>query len=583
MSAKRSPFSQSVESAYSASGIPMPDFESPRGFDEWRRSMTELGHTREALSTAVANCGTPLASIRASQLILNQPERAKILCADGLTTANIGAYQLAKVVLAAIDIIQAYHAETNPKFVAEGVVLRLTNVLSEIKQAGGQSHVHQEALARAHVALVDAYLLLERFEVAEFHAAEAEGLGDALGIKTVVVSAKYQRACLAGYRGKSSDAHELFLQVSADPNATHVQIDRARNAIAFILLFQGDEDGLFDYLRHQDVSGSAFLRTLTFREQLVALPEEGDGNGLRAYAHAWQAVSCAFERVPWKRRADFEKALQLLHPILGKTQGFMRVAHDCLAAFIYLGLGDLLRARMHLPSLEVLEDCPPTVKLFGHALRVEIFAKCILETSNDLLRTVESAVDAMAVLPLHVIPQIAQKLQLLTPLALAIFTQCPQSPYAFRAIGKEAILRLNEKTIGVYGSQGLRPAQAVAFILQGFGVNEDVPQDGDGQRAGLTATLRRRYHERQLWYTPVAALELAWILVCCSFVAEKSDTREWLGGAINELERDYGFVPKIQRQTVDPHLENLDRVVRQTMKGIIEPTIAAKLLFGESR
>jgi hypothetical protein len=581
MSAKRSQESQSATARFSDGEIPIPDLESPRAFDEWRRSMGKLGHTREILSTAVANCGSPLASVRAAQLILNQPERAKILCADGLISNDPGVYQLAKVVLTAIDITEAYHDSSNPKFVADGVILRLKNILSEIQKTGGQSHVHQEALTRAHIIMVDACLLFEQFDIAKFHAAEAEGLGDALGIRTVVVSARYQRASIAFYNGEVADAQDLFMRVASDPSATAIQVERASIAIASTLLFQGDEDGLLDYLDHQDVSGSAFFRTLTLRERIAALPEEGDGNGLRTYAHAWQAVSKAFEHVPWKTKSHFQQAVQCLHPVLGKTQGFMNVAHDFLAAYIYWKMGDVIKAQHYVPSLEVLKTCPTAIRIFAYALRIELLAKSVQETSRDLLATLEIAVEAISGLPLHVIPQVAQKLQLTSPLALALIAQSPKAPYAIRAIGKDAILHLNDKAIIVYGAQGLRPTQAAAFILQAFGVDETVPLDGVGQRQGLNSSLHRHYFSRHLWYTPISSLELAWILTCCAATSDSSETQLWLKRAVHELESECGFVPRLQRQTLDPFLENADRVVRQLMKGLIEPTVAAKLLFGE--
>ncbi len=563
--------------------IPIPDLESPRAFDEWRRTMLSAGSTRDDLVNALMSLQTPVAATRAAQLVLTQPERARAFCALGLTASDRGVYLLAKVVLLAVDIIRAYADTENPEQIVETSIMLLEGIVQDI-QRGENSYLHQEALARAHISIVDALFIRGDFKRALHHVAEAEILATALGVMTVVVSARYQRAGIAFYQGNMEDAVSVYKQVIHDPHSNTVQINRSVDAMAKVLFYQGDEDSL-ELLLHEknDLLDTeiVLLNACTLRNTILKIDENNTLNGFYIEAQIWGIIANSQEFLSDQSYSEYGKACKLLLPMINTSHGVIKISRKSIAAFLHLKINNFTGAKARVPTLEETENMPFGVRFFSLVVKLEVLIHDLPSTASEILLILESAVSLLALIPPNILRQIVLKTQLLLPLGLALISRHPNCLDAVSSVGNESILRFKEKTITVYGSSGIRPAQAIAFILQDFGFQFDIPMDGSGQRDGLTKALNRKYFNRTVWYRPVSAVRLAWVLLCCTDVVEGDRNYRWVLRAAQELENQYGFKPKTQKLENDANFDRVIQTILELGRGTLTPDTAAKLLFGD--
>jgi hypothetical protein len=267
--------------------------------------------------------------------------------------------------------------------------------------------------------------------------------------------------------------------------------------------------------------------------------------------------------------------------MINTSHGVIKISRKSIAAFLHLKINNFTGAKARVSTLEETENMPFGVRFFSLVVKLEVLIHDLPGTASEILLVLEAAVSLLVLIPPNILRQIVLKTQLLLPLGLALISRCPNCPDAVSSIGNEGILRFKEKAITVYGSSGIRPAQAIAFILQDFGFQFDIPMDGSGQRDGLTKALNREYFNRTVWYRPVSAVRLAWVLFCCADMVEGDRNYRWVLRAAQELENQYGFKPKIQKLEKD---ENFDRVIQTILelgKGTLAPDTAAKLLFGD--
>jgi tetratricopeptide (TPR) repeat protein len=567
----------------SIGAIPMPDLESPRAFDEWRRTMLTTGSTRDDLVNALMSLQTPIAATRAAQLVLVQPERARAFCALGLTASDRGAYLLAKVVLLSVDIIRAFTDLENPGQTIETPIMLLEGIIRDI-QHGENSYLHQEALARAHGVLVDALFIRDDFKEALQHVAEAEVLATALGIVTVIVSARYQRACIAFYQGNVEDAISIYKQVIHDPHSNAVQISRSIDIMAKAIFYQGDEDSLELLLKEQDSLSEIetnFLRLCTLRDAISIWNKDEKTNEINIEAQIWRIIANSQTIFSDQTYAEYSKACKLLLPLINTSHGVMKIARKSIAAFLHLKINNFTGAKARVPTLEETENMPFGVRFFSLVVKLEVLIHDLPNTASEILSILESVVSLLALIPPNILRQIVLKTQLLLPLGLAVISRHPNCPDAVLSVGNESILRFKEKTITVYGSSGIRPAQAIAFILQDFGFQFDIPMDGSGQRDGLAKALNRKYFNRIVWYRPISAVCLAWVFLCCADVVEGDRNYRWVLRAAQELENQYGFKPKTQKLEKDENFDCIIQTILELGRGNLMPDTAAKLLFGD--
>ncbi len=579
MIAKSEQFNQDIKS----DNLPLPDLESPRAFDEWRRTMLSVGWIRDDLVNALMSLQTPIAATRAAQLVLVQPERARAFCALGLTASDRGAYLLAKVVLLSVDIIRAYTDLENPLQTVETPIMLLEGIIRDI-QHGENSYLHQEALARAHGIMVNALFIRDDFRAALYHVSEAEVLATALGIMTVMVSARYQRAGIAFYLGNMDDAVSMYKQVIHDPHSSAVQISRSVDAMAKAIFYQGDEDNLELLLREQENlprEEVILLRLCSLRNTVLEFEKDKDTNEVNIEARIWKIIANSQEFLSDQSYAEYGKACKLLLPMINTSHGVIKISRKSIAAFLHLKIGNITGAKARVSNLEETENMPFGVRFFSLIVKLEVLIHDLPSTASEILLILEVAVSLLALIPSNILRQIILKTQLLLPLGLALISRHPNCPDAVSSVGNESILRFKEKKITVYGSSGIRPAQAIAFILQDFGFLFDIPMDGSGQRDGLTKALNRKYFNRTVWYRPVSAVRLAWVLLCCADVVEGNRNYRWVLRVAQELEVQYGFKPKTQKLEKDENFDRIIETIFELDRGTLKPEIAAKLLFGD--
>ena len=561
--------------------VALPDLKSPRGFDEWRRSLLASGYSREALVSRLLEADSPIANVRAAQLVIAQPERCNALNARGLIGGDYETRLLAKVNALAVDVIAAYRNTENPKDAIEGPALVLGSLIAET-QANETTPLYQEARARAHAVFADALTLREDFEGVIKHATEAEMLSQALGLTTISLSARYQRANASLYQGNPAQAKVLFNEVLTHPDASLLQVERSINAIAVSLLFLGDEDQLDSLLEEIAASQSATFKAITLRDDVDETLLSEQVNGLREYGRIWYFIARSQKSFGGSKQ-DLARGMAILHCLSSTSQGFMKPVQHVLAAYIHLLQSDPAAALSRVPKLSDLSSVPPSTKAFSLAVRIEALTYHLPSASAELVTYLELAVDYFAELPSKTVSQIAKRLQLLTPLAIALISRHPHCIDAVRSLGDECIMDLKGKTVSVFGNLGLRPVQAVEFILRSFGYKISISVDGSGQRAALSQCLERKYFRRKVWFSPICALHLNWILLCCAWETKNEFSRYWLILGVRMTTQNFGLVPKVQKMNQDNALNEILRIVQSFEQGQIQPIAAAKLLFGERR
>ncbi|NJK44597.1 MAG: hypothetical protein HC933_10205 [Pleurocapsa sp. SU_196_0] len=177
--------------------------------------------------------------------------------------------------------------------------------------------------------------------------------------------------------------------------------------------------------------------------------------------------------------------------------------------------------------------------------------------------------------------QIAAKLALLTPLALAISARWRDCPECVAISGNAGIINLRRRPIQVYGNDGLRPVQAARIILEHFDWDTDfLGNDGGGQLKSLQQALLRPFYNRTCWFQPVSAAFVVFVLLSVRDALTSPMDRHQLLQSCRDLKRRFNFVPKLQKVDQIPELEQIERVLDTLLAGEITSESAAKLLFG---
>jgi hypothetical protein len=235
-----------------------------------------------------------------------------------------------------------------------------------------------------------------------------------------------------------------------------------------------------------------------------------------------------------------------------------------------------------IPNVVDLKKLASGSRVFGLVVRLEVLMHNSAEQALEISQLLDTlAVEFSSIEP-RVLAQILMKLQLLTPKVLALSAYWYHIHPLVLDLGNQCLLNVLKRPVAVYGKSGLRPMQAAEMILNAFSIPATfVGRGGGSQNKALKEVLYRDFYTRKVWYQPVSAAYITFILLCTRAV-EKDNTRKIiLGKNIKTLRTKFGFIPKLQITDESFELSTLEKVLTQFEQGLITADSATELLFAK--
>ena len=410
----------------------------------------------------------------------------------------------------------------------------------------------------------------------------AERIADAFGMRSVVVAAQYQRACAELYSGSAAQAHAMFSEIQKDSDATPGLKRNASNSVAISLFYMGDYDGTIEYSLIDPSENCKIFSLMTLK--LVTKESEIDTNrvtnGLRSLFNYWMQIKKALIHKPWNAKRFYLESIDILPALEATLLGSDRVAYKILKAFSFFKCGNIPRAIAALPENSDLLSTYQSERIFGCAVKLEILSEMIPAMSNEYSLCIDLIVKNLQSLKPSLQLQIARRLQLLTPLAIATISFHPDCPETVINIGRQCIFDFSNRKVRVYNKEGIRPSQVIDFVLRDFGMDTEVMSGGGKQRSVLPDVLNRKYGDNNFWFVPISALKISTNILLAQSNSDISITY-WGKLAIEELKNEYGWMPSLQKIQPDCDFVNFYDCIKALYAGSITPIAASVLLKGK--
>jgi hypothetical protein len=575
----------------------LPILDDSKQFEEWRRYHLEILNTpRSELVKLLLDQATPLSQLRASMLLTTTDSvQSRELAALALQQATGTSFHMARAQLAILDTIDAWTGSENPKFKVEPALIVLENILQEVIGLKDRGSFTLEIIVRVHHMLADGYMLTQNFEAVRSHAAEAIVMSKAIGFGQLTAASHYQLATIAYTQGEVNNADSLFNQIIQDPSASNLLHGKATCYQALVFAALGDDDGVEENLLRicNESSHSNYWLSIAIRYQTLRFDWEFNDNKYklkvpnttRILVEFYQFISEAQKKNPdrYSEIQDlYSQADAILHTLIQTSLGWRQIDQRILSAFVSLRLKERSIAQYRLPSLEEIRKLPPASRLFGLCVSIEVLERNLPITSNELWQFLQETLRELTKFDTRILNQVTKKLQLMTPLALALVARLPGAPNIVSNLGNKSILNLKTRPISIFDQQGIRPTQAIQYILEAFDHETDfLGRLGGGQLESLKACLFRDYYHRQCWFQPVTSAQIAYSIMCCSEVARDSVSKRQLVRSVIDLKNRFGLVPQPHKKEFYPNLEQISMTLDLLISGDLTTHPAAKLLFGK--
>jgi hypothetical protein len=591
MSQSQTPFTTSTMP------LELPDLSNPKAFDLWRVAI--LRGSSEELMQAVEllkQIDTALGYLRAAMsLTVKDSEQSQALASRALMSNDQTIHLIAKAQLANLHARKAWSGSDKPQFDAQATPLVLEEILREMKTSRERSPLSVEGELRVHLMLADAYTLNQDFSRTRINAAEAIILAQALGMESYVLVANYQLANATYYEGNAATAAALFKRVSDDPATDPILSEHANWAriVAFEAL--GDDDGIELILSQivvengtPDWANKAAIQLQTLRYPGIELKDE-TLKGLENFTAAITKIYCLILKALMTSPEEASVAREHYRAAYLETQrftqpalGWLRLELQTLAGFSLLQMGESGLALQRIPSMDDIAKLPPAKRAFALCVLVEILERALPDGAESLADTLRRAAECFADFDERILTQVVARLQVLTPVALALLGRFPGVPDAVIQASNQIIINLIARPITVYDTAGMRPIQAVKYILQAFNIDTDfLGRSGGGQSQALRQVLFRRYHQQESWYRPVTAAQVNFAMLCCRDAIQDNRTRLLLQRAIKDLRIQNGYVPKLQKLEQPEELNLIQVTLEKFEKSLITARAASLSLFGQ--
>jgi hypothetical protein len=568
----------------------------PTVFDSLRleildRHVPSLNDALDILSRV----GTDVAFLRAAQLAISSDlTKCQQFASSALLSNESIIHITAKSLLAYVDVRQAWTNTVDPKFSAQAAPSVFRTSLK------GLADVHKSPLALEcmmwiHMMLCDVQTLFEDWTAVHEHASEAKILAKGLGLHAHEQTALYQLAVAFARQGQVENAATLFKGIASNEFSSRTTATRARNALANTLRALGDDDGVEDVVNHATDLGrleagqSAALRLLTLRyphndkrlEQFIDAPNYLAGIA-RTYRFLIHSFSCHPDETS-ERREALISGLRALHLCRQAALGTLYGEWTTVVTYFHLRLGEHSNAFDSLPPFETMIQLPTSTRLFALAISIELHAARPATFAAHISRALEAMVRTFRDLDDRIASQLVNRLQLLCPLALAIFARWRGAPLTAVTAGNACILNLHDRPVGVYGVRGVPPVYAANWVLQAF---EQEPaflgRTGGRQMHSIREVLLRRFHHWDAWYTPISAAQVAFVLLAVRDSTVDIEQRMQIQRSIRELKRGFGFIPKLQKVKIPERLLQIEIAILALERQAMSAAQASMLLFAES-
>jgi hypothetical protein len=566
---------------------PTPDLDDPRAYAVWRDECLEVRRVpRDVMAEVLEAVGSDIACLRAAMILgraLNHREWQSRLMVKAFSGRRV-VYLMTKCVEAEILSQRGFAIEMQLGVLSAAMTRVMRSVLEEIGAVQDRSVLHLELEVRAHNALVEALSLSEDYDQALHHASEAILLAPHVGLHNIVMGSKYSIADILFRRGDVSGAQFLIEEIIAAPNLQAGLLEVAINFRAITQYWLGDERAMLatlDALEPEARNEHWWLQQFTLHRADLdhdKLKKLGEHNGL---AHALTLFSDAVVRaqqLPPERENTIQdiyreatRQLRSLRSVFSK--GWFKPYGAILEAFVSRHSKPLdLRASLELlPTDAAVQTMPPAAKVFANAVAIEVMLDqlfCDHSDQPDHIVRLEAALknlrETFGHLEQPVCEQVAQKLQVLCPTALALASLCTDSPESVIELGNQAIMNLRQRPIAVYGSPGLRPTYAAAITLEALGRGDVLAvARGGGQVREMRTVLCRPYFERSCWFKPIApAVLLAALLILRDFArSNRIPDAELYQRAASSLASKFGISPRLQQTERIHELDQLEEVL----------------------
>jgi hypothetical protein len=554
----------SAKQTVERSAIPLPSLEIPRSFDEWERTMEKAGYSAEELISSLMAEGSPLAFLRAARFVLAEKARANEYCKPALLSPQQDIHLLALVVLTEIDLKDAHTNKINPASYVESANYVLEDVIQKAEQIRG-SELMQEVLVRALLVKTGVNNLLNQSHQNEGLLRKAELLARHMGFKKAQLNAKYQLAVSQAYLGQIDSAHEGFQSVYEDTDTPINLLENSKRSIAKCLLLLGNENGLEEFLKENNLSNEQELQV----EMLRDIIEDNSFNGLngsRELAKYWYHIGKFQEQRGEASRKHLDAAAINVDALIKTNMGAGQTKAYVCFAFVLLKQCQFTAAQQALPPLEKIKSLPVAERLFACCTYLEIHLGRVSEYPAGFYEAQTLAANTLKSCSIEIRNQLCQKLQTLCPLGLVLVSRHRNTPIEVRPCVDKAIMNFKAKTIEVYGHLGLRPSHAINFMLIEYNQEMNIQSLGGGQRNGLEEALLLPYHRRKIWFTPCSSLRIIDTLLKLYESLKNDVALEYLLTECEDLKRNFHLLPKIQKMEMDYFLEQTEKSVSKRLE-----------------
>ena len=532
---------------------------------------------------------TPIALLREAMLLGSaNPEASNLLALEVKDGNDSHVALLARLQLLKNETLRHWKGSTDPKPAAQRCLRQLLSALTQLQTLDSSHALHNEVKAYANAFAAEASLLAGNPLEAERFALEAKWHAESAGMASVAATVRLQLANIAIYLDQFDLALtqlEALMQSNLLPPS---QRDRARRNRAVTLFLIGEEDGAINLLETGDETDYAFIESL---KSLTLRYLESDNratwinrvpNTLAIQARCWGLIATALSMPPTEssqRQTVLRQVQHLLHDLTQTAIGVSALEVQTLSALTALELGSAALAMRKLSAPSKLSVAPAGVGVLNAAVQITVLAALLPESATDLNEALKMLQHHLSKLSLTSQPQQLRKLQLLTPLALVLYSRIGDSSDMALLYADQCILNLKSRPVAVYGVAALRPTTAANMILEAFG--REVKQSdhlGGGQLESARRALYHPFGERRYWFHPVCAAQAAFALLC---LRGQQSNGYLIDAAVRDLRRRFGYIPNFQQAQPHPQLQTIKTALTLFEEGEITALSAARLLDGE--
>lgn len=563
----------------------VPSLEDTKAYAAWRDEclkVREIPHI--IMAELLESIGTDIAFLRAAIILGNflQHHSFASRMLVGAFSGRRVVYLMAKCVEAQNVALRGYAVDSQVNILGLSMNNVLQAVLEEVSLVQDRTPLHLELEVRAHSALSESLALSENYDAAIQHASEVILLAPHIGLQNIAMGCKYLIADIQFRQGNLIAAKALIEEVIDSPATQTDLLETAVGVRALVQYWLGDETACLATLASLDAGIAQsfwWVETFTMRQQPSGKEKYDELAKYYGLAHTLAMFAKQLMKAQ-EVSPERESTAHAIYKTLGNElhqsrsvfrQGWLVPFAQCLELFAGMRSRSFEFPNMHLPcpTPEAIQAMPPTARALSCAILIEVgITRLISDPTQTNVGSIYAALDGLTVtfenLEEHVLEQIARKLQLLCPTALALVAVAGASSQVVLDIGTGAVMNLRQRPISVYGSSGLRPIHAAQLTLKAFGRYDLVSfSRGGSQARDLRNVLYRAYFGRSCWFDPIPPSLVVFILLVLRDFADghQQSRSQVFQQAASRIYKTFGICPRLQQTEKILELEHLEEVL----------------------